>query len=290
MALHFVDGYAAGEAVQLSIILDSLESNTSTAVSAWQGAILRYRGWLARHIAADPRIRQPAGLIQPTAQVEAEGMLAIQLQNMPVFNLTQLNETWQQTKCVFPRLQMWGQMSNCYCHNGTVPHSPPTQPGEQTGCCLLNRSFHPRYTGLSQWVQEQVAANANGQLGYYSRPVTPTLDNLPWIKSWMAALSRNGGNAQYVDGWGRNFQGQPRRMLKLVREGLFPPDIITEGWTDIWGFAGLLSGYQRGLLLANGGVYGAGDSTNASTLIASMRPFRAAQERKLHQHGAAPDG
>ena len=47
-----------------------------------------FRDWLQPHIAADPRVDQASGLIQPTAQVEAEGMLAIELQNIPIFNLT----------------------------------------------------------------------------------------------------------------------------------------------------------------------------------------------------------
>ena len=47
-----------------------------------------FRDWLQPHVVADPRVDQASGLIQPTAQVEAEGMLAIELQNIPTFNLT----------------------------------------------------------------------------------------------------------------------------------------------------------------------------------------------------------
>ena len=277
LSIQFVDGYSARETIQVSVILDSLESDSRTMLCAWQRAVLRYRDWLQPHIAADPRINQLSGLIQPKAQVEAEGMLAVELQNIPTFNLTQLNETWQRTKWLFPRMQMWGQMSNCYCSNGKIPHSPPTLPGEETGCCLLNQSMHQRYlkAGLPQWVRAQIDIDPTAyQLGYYSRPVTPALDNLAWIRTWISSLAREGGgNAQYVDGWGRNFQGQPRKVLKLVWDGLLPVDSITEGWTDIWRYAGLLSGYNRGLEFANGGVYADGDSTNASTMIASMRPF-----------------
>ena len=58
---------------------------------------------------------------------------------------------------VLGRVQFWGQMSN---YGGDPREAmPPLLPGEQVGCCLRNRTMHPRYTdaGLPAWARKVAA-------------------------------------------------------------------------------------------------------------------------------------
>ena len=132
--LRFQDGYAANETVRLSVQLGYTHDDPR-AGTAWQQAVLRYRAWLVPH--------WPAAPIQPVRMLQSEGMLSVGLENMPGFNLTALNATWFRWRDFFGRMQMWGQMSN-WCGD-PARAVPPLQPGEQTGCCMLQQTMHPRY-------------------------------------------------------------------------------------------------------------------------------------------------
>eukprot|EP00039_Didymoeca_costata_P013458 m.204865 g.204865 ORF g.204865 m.204865 type:complete len:161 (-) comp15780_c0_seq17:1049-1531(-) len=147
--------------------------------------------------------------------VQSEGMYSIGLENMPAFNLSSLNASWQRWKHIYPRMQMWGQMSNwCGDPKRAVP---PLKPGEVVGCCTLEQDMHERYIsgGLPDWVDEQVKDGY--MIGYYARPVSPMITNLTWIKNWMAKLQNNyHGNAQYVDTFGRVQEGSPSQAFETA--------------------------------------------------------------------------
>lgn len=156
------------------------------------------------------------------------------------------------------------------CDCGTDPTNPPTwKPGSQC---------------LPAWVKK-IAAEGY-EIGYYVRNNEhwgEFADNSTWLKSWLDKMSALGGNAQYVDVFARRFNGKPSKVLKLIEQGLPPSGVMTEGWNDLYPFAGLISGYHQGddwcsccSPLINATYFG----QCCNTTIYDMNPFSAANVQR----------
>jgi hypothetical protein len=268
LQIDWTDGYAAGKETSISIILSEYKTDTSTQTAGWQAAILAYRSWL---VANRPPPAPPAA---NNKAAYSEGTYAMGLMNMATYNLTAIDREFRQWSDVLGRATFWGQMSTYagpakFCH-------PPRLPGEVVSCCALNQSMHPRYLGsfspngslivpsgcgsdptnppawtpgsqcLPAWAKH--IAQEGYEVGYYTRnddQYGEVADNATWLKSWLGKMSALGGNAQYVDVFARTYNGKPSEVLKMIEQGAPPNDVITEGWNDLYPFAGLLSGYHQ---------------------------------------------
>ena len=131
LQIDWVDGYAAGETINMSILFTTFGAAPGT--EPWQAAILAYKNWQYPH-------RLPSA---PPPQRPSEGIMAVALENEMSFNLTSIDALFEQWRDVLGRVVFWGEMSN-YCGPPKYAH-PPLRPGEQVGCCLLNQSMHERY-------------------------------------------------------------------------------------------------------------------------------------------------
>ena len=126
------------------------------------------------------------------------------------------------------------------------------------------------------------------EIGYYVRnngKWGEFADNSTWLKSWLDKMSALGGNAQYVDVFARSYNGKPSEVLQLIEQGIPPNDVITEGWNDLYPFAGLLSGYHQAddwcsccSPLINATYFG----QCCNTTIYDMNPFSAANVERTH--------
>ena len=147
------------------------EQEPAQHIDAWQKAVVAYRDWLRPHLPAP---------IQPKAMLQSEGLAAVCLECISVFNLTMLQTRFEPWRELGYRLQLWGQMSNS-ANAGAVP---PLKPGEAHGCCLMEYKMHPRYAdaGLPQWVKSLGAQGV--EAGYYSQPLRPMVDNPDRNVSW----------------------------------------------------------------------------------------------------------
>ena len=205
--LEFLDGYAAGTPVHLSILLKHFDTDEAQAVQAWQAAILGYRDWLRPHLPPP---------IQSERMTQSSGMLCVALENSPVFITANLNASWTGKTQVFGstdttsmtelfdgRLQFWGQMSN-YVGDGPGSCSNasfcPVKlfKGEVCDCCADNYTMHARYLtnnsafllsnpatapGLQDWVK--LRCTLGDMVGYYTQVDAPTTRNLTWIANWL---------------------------------------------------------------------------------------------------------
>lgn len=248
MRIEWVDGYISGPETKLSIMLTEFQTDEQSRIEAWQKAVLAYKSWLRPNRPAAPPAQTSGKMSQ------SEGMWAVGLQNVCnpprcSFNLSALDAQWTEWKDVLGRVQFWGQMSN---YGGDPTQAmPPLLPGEQVGCCLRNRTMHPRYrdAGLPAWARK--VASEGYEVGYYTRTLGADVENrlvanVSWFATWLDNMKELGGNAQYVDQFARTVNGPPNEVLKLVEKGIPPADVVTEGWNDLYPFAGLLSGFHQG--------------------------------------------
>ena len=161
------------------------EQEPAQHIDAWQKAVVAYRDWLRPHLPAP---------IQPKAMLQSEGLAAVCLECISVFNLTMLQTRFEPWRELGYRLQLWGQMSNS-ANAGAVP---PLKPGEAHGCCLMEYKMHPRYAdaGLPQWVKSLGAQGV--EAGYYSQPLRPMVDNPDRNVSW-GGMPIN--NTAWIVGW-----------------------------------------------------------------------------------------
>jgi hypothetical protein len=255
LLIDWVDGYKRLQPTTLTILLREFTTDHSSGTAAWQASILAYRRWLSPNLTPPP---------PPEPTVGGEGCWALALENKPSFNLTQINAEFRQWQSVFGRVAVWGQMSN-YCGPPRLAH-PPLRLGEKTGCCVLNQSMHPRYLTdcgdlssgappppwkpgsqcLPAWAQK--LAGEGTHIGFYVRKGSKgdLANNLTFFVDWLNNMAKLGGNAQYVDTFARTYNGRPTDVLRMIHGGIPKADVITEGWNDLYPFAGLLSGYHRG--------------------------------------------
>ena len=180
------------------------EQEPAQRVDAWQKAVVAYRDWIR------PNLPPP---IQPRAMLQSEGLAAVCLECISVFNLTMLQTRFEPWRKLGYRLQLWGQMSNS-ANAGAVP---PLKPGEAHGCCLMEYKMHPRYAdaGLPQWVKSLGAQGV--EAGYYSQPLRPMVDNPDRNVSW-GGMPIN--NSAWISGWldvlRNNYSANGERPVSIV--------------------------------------------------------------------------
>lgn len=204
------------------------------SVEPWHQAMHPYKDWLRANMLADGLLP----IAYPDWMLAAHGWSNVQLEDYddPV---AEVRHRWENWGHVFPAIQTWGSMSNRH----------PT-PGEQTGCCLIDTSLHPRNAEIPALAAEVVAGG--GQFGYYARPrdtgpvagPVPVADaNREFLLDWIDVhRNERGANMNYLDWFIVRPLGPVIDIAFQFRDGLWGFDTVCERAVDVYPTAYLMSG------------------------------------------------
>jgi hypothetical protein len=232
VALRY-DGFVGAGQVRRyrAMVVDAARAGS---VDPWHQAIHPYKDWLRSHMLAEGLLP----IAYPNWLLAAHGWSNVQLQDYddPVGETRRRWEEWGQ---VFPAIQTWGSMSDRH----------PT-PGEETGCCLIDTSLHPRNAGLPELAAEVIAGG--GQFGYYARPRNTgpvaggnvnAVPNREFLLDWLNVnLSQLGGNINYLDWFIARPLGPVIDVAYQFRDGLWGYDTVCERAVDVYPTSFLMSG------------------------------------------------
>jgi hypothetical protein len=298
MRIDYNEGLAAGSTLRVAAIVEEFESEPLSGYEPWHLAVLRYQAWLKAHVGA---------IDHPKWMWSGEGMLSVMLMNMGAFDASVVAARWEQVKSHLTWLQCWGQMSN-YAAGEEYAHRrvPPLEPGEQTGCCLPDSDFHPRYLEAFQGDGKDLLTLIRGvrdegyHAGFYVRHAPHITDdywdtdeNVAWMDDWITRNeSEYGANAHYLDQLGRGFVQDAERARQRFVRGDLPRDAVIEGYVDVFPAAPFLSGYLEGGSVGGGpGVapwtdHDGGTFINLSRLLMGDRlAYLGASNREQRHYG-----
>lgn len=232
VALRYDIPVAAGETRNYRAMI--VESSRDESAEPWHRALDPYKSWLTANMVADGMHPIP----YPQWLLDAHGWSNVQLEDYDD-PMGEVRRRWEEWGHVFPAIQTWGSMSNRY-----------TTPGEETGCCLIDTSLHPRNAELPSIAEEIIAGG--GQFGYYARPQNTgpvagpdvnAVANREFLLNWID-INRNqlGGNMNYLDWFIVRPLGPVLEVAHQFRDGLWGRDTVCERAVDVYPTAFFMSG------------------------------------------------
>jgi hypothetical protein len=228
--LRYDQTIPAGSSAVYRALIAQVSGDPARHVLPWQAALDRYREWLDAH-------QSPPSY--PNWMWPGEGYLAIELSNVPRFNIATIEALWNRWKSVFPWIIFWAQQ---------CPYSNVAQ-----SCSFLTQTMDPRFLPALPDFARQVTA-AGYHVGYYTIPYVGPHDRssdwillddprgLQFLKSYFAEGRRQYANSFYVDTLGGRYWGDPQVMLRLFQTGDIPPETLSERVMDIYPLPALVSG------------------------------------------------